>query len=56
MKNGLFKQALIIGMMLLFVGSFVASATSSTLTTKKETNENSESLINPSEKSPTFMS
>jgi len=44
MKNGLLKQALIIGMMLLFVGSFVASATSSTLTTKKETNENSEPL------------
>jgi len=44
MKNGLLKQALVIGMMLLFVGSFVASATSSTLTTKKETNENSEPL------------
>jgi len=39
MKNGLLKQALVIGMMLLFVGSFVASATSSTLTIKKETNE-----------------
>jgi len=44
MKNGLLKQALVIGMMLLFVGSFVASATSSTLTTKKEINENSEPL------------
>jgi len=44
MKNDLLKQALIIGMMLLFVGSFVASAMSSTLITKKETNETSEPL------------
>jgi len=42
MENGLLKQALVIGMMLLFIGSFIASATSINLSSKQEFMKNVE--------------